>query len=149
MKYAKQTQTGFQIGLITELFPNTSFPEGGPPASFLEQNNICEVVESLAYNEKTHKVEASAPFLVNGKVYVVEIVALSASEAAQKASETQALLATEIRNTRTALLAASDWTQVADSPVNKAAWAVYRQALRDVSSQSSFPNEVVWPTAPV
>lgn len=54
--------------------------------------------------------------------------------------------AAEIRSTRDHLLAESDWTQVADSPVDKAAWALYRQALRDISSQDGFPWTVIWPT---
>ena len=36
-----------------------------------------------------------------------------------------------VRMHRDGLLAASDWTQVADAPVDKQAWATYRQALRD------------------
>ena len=36
-----------------------------------------------------------------------------------------------MRLERNRLLAASDWTQVADAPVDRAAWATYRQALRD------------------
>ncbi|MGA0926980.1 MAG: phage tail assembly chaperone [Burkholderiaceae bacterium] len=36
-----------------------------------------------------------------------------------------------MRATRNQLLAASDWTQVADAPVDRAAWATYRQQLRD------------------
>ena len=39
-----------------------------------------------------------------------------------------------LRIQRNILLASSDWTQVADAPVNQKAWAEYRQALRD------FPN---------
>jgi hypothetical protein len=56
--------------------------------------------------------------------------------------------AKHIREQRDAKLASSDWTQVADSPVDKAAWATYRQALRDVPSQAGFPWEVTWPTTP-
>jgi hypothetical protein len=36
-----------------------------------------------------------------------------------------------VRNERNRLLAASDWTQVADAPVDREAWATYRQQLRD------------------
>jgi hypothetical protein len=37
-----------------------------------------------------------------------------------------------MRHQRDRLLAASDWTQAADDPTgNAAAWATYRQALRD------------------
>lgn len=56
--------------------------------------------------------------------------------------------AEEVRAERNALLAASDWTQVADAPVDQAAWAAYRQELRDVTKQAGFPHDVVWPTKP-
>jgi hypothetical protein len=49
---------------------------------------------------------------------------------------------------RNRLLALSDWTQVPDAPVDKAAWAEYRQALRDIPSQEGFPHSVVWPDKP-
>ena len=52
------------------------------------------------------------------------------------------------RKRRNKLLSASDWTQVADAPVDKAAWATYRQALRDISAQAGFPATVVWPEQP-
>lgn len=52
------------------------------------------------------------------------------------------------RAQRDALLAQSDWTQVADAPVDQAAWSAYRQALRDVPQQSGFPDNVIWPTKP-
>lgn len=53
-----------------------------------------------------------------------------------------------VRYKRNEMLKDSDWTQVADSLVDKAAWATYRQALRDVPTQEDFPNEITWPTAP-
>ena len=56
--------------------------------------------------------------------------------------------AIEIRNQRNEKLSQSDWTQVADSPVDKQAWATYRQALRDITTQSGFPWTVTWPDAP-
>jgi hypothetical protein len=57
-------------------------------------------------------------------------------------------LADQVRAERDRLLAASDWTQVADAPIDQAAWAEYRQALRDVPEQEGFPENVVWPTKP-
>lgn len=56
-----------------------------------------------------------------------------------------------IRAKRDALLAACDWTQMPDSPLDdeaKAAWATYRQALRDVPQQEGFPETVNWPEEP-
>ena len=52
------------------------------------------------------------------------------------------------RKERNARLAESDWTQVADAPVDKTAWAAYRQALRDITEQDGFPNSVDWPVEP-
>jgi len=56
--------------------------------------------------------------------------------------------AAEVRAERNAKLSATDWTQVADTTADKTAWATYRQALRNVPTQSGFPNNVVWPDAP-
>jgi hypothetical protein len=56
-----------------------------------------------------------------------------------------------VRNQRNTLLAKSDWTQAADIPFSseqKAEWVTYRQALRDLPSQSGFPTNVVFPTEP-
>lgn len=54
-----------------------------------------------------------------------------------------------VRAERYELLETSDWTQVNDSPVDKSAWATYRQLLRDVPQQSGFPNTISWPEKPV
>lgn len=54
----------------------------------------------------------------------------------------------QMREKRNKLLAESDWTQVADAPVDKAAWATYRQALRDIPSSADFPWDTNWPDAP-
>jgi hypothetical protein len=56
--------------------------------------------------------------------------------------------AAAVRADRNARLAATDWTQIADSTADKAAWATYRQALRDVPSQAGFPQSVTWPQEP-
>jgi len=56
--------------------------------------------------------------------------------------------AKEVRADRNRRLAASDWTQLSDAPVGQTAWAVYRQALRDVPAQTGFPWEITWPVAP-
>jgi hypothetical protein len=56
--------------------------------------------------------------------------------------------ATQVRVERTQRLKDSDWTQLADAPVNKTAWAVYRQSLRDVTIQPGFPWQIDWPNMP-
>lgn len=60
-------------------------------------------------------------------------------------------LAKLARGQRDVLLTASDWTQQPDvqHPVDvAAAWRTYRQALRDITSQPGFPQNVIWPVAP-
>ena len=59
--------------------------------------------------------------------------------------------AQQVRNERNLRLTLSDWTQLADSPLSpalKEAYAVYRQALRDVPEQSGFPDAIDWPEEP-
>jgi len=52
------------------------------------------------------------------------------------------------RNRRIALC---DWTQLPDAPLageQKAAWATYRQALRDLPESAADLDNVVWPVQP-
>ena len=49
---------------------------------------------------------------------------------------------------RNKLLANSDWTQLPDVTTPKG-WVTYRQALRDITDQTGFPNKVIWPATPV
>jgi len=59
------------------------------------------------------------------------------------------IIASQVRRERNSLLSSSDWTQVSDAPVDQEAWALYRQALRDITEQEGFPHEVTWPNEPV
>ena len=68
-------------------------------------------------------------------------------EAAYKAQK-DATQAESVRSQRTQLLKDSDWTQLPDAPVDRAAWAAYRQALRDIPSQAGFPWDIQWPVEP-
>lgn len=57
---------------------------------------------------------------------------------------------TEIRSERDSLLSKCDWTQLPDVPFveeDKQKWAIYRQELRDITSQED-PFNIVWPTNP-
>lgn len=56
-----------------------------------------------------------------------------------------------VKNTRNNLLQQSDWTQIPNCPLTDAKqqeWAIYRQELRDISSQSGYPFNVIWPVKP-
>lgn len=54
-----------------------------------------------------------------------------------------------LRNKRNQLLAESDWTQVDDSPVDKRAWAAYRQELRDAPNNWTVSDCWIPPVMPL
>jgi hypothetical protein len=59
-----------------------------------------------------------------------------------------AIFLTRMRHWRNKELTRTDWTQVADAPVDQAAWAVYRQALRDLPASNADPRAIELPVAP-
>ena len=75
-----------------------------------------------------------------------------------KASQEEAYTATKnaeaalaVRNTRDGLIASCDWMAIKAFEAGTTVateWATYRQALRDVSAQAGFPNDITWPTQP-
>ena len=59
--------------------------------------------------------------------------------------------AKSVRTTRDTKLAECDWRVIKAAETATtldAAWATYRQALRDVTAQSGFPWTITWPDAP-
>jgi len=127
------------------LHSNTSFPALSAEildafgADFLLQGEIpvCGRYQTVA-EDGTEQID--------GKWYTKYSVADMAQEAKDALDAQQA---TTVRATRNDKLKASDWTQVLDAPVDQAAWAAHRQALRDVTAQQGFPWTVTWPDAPV
>ena len=85
---------------------------------------------------------------VLGPIFTDNEDATAAEQEAAYNAQKDAAQAESVRNKRTQLLKDSDWTQVADAPVDQAAWATYRQALRDVPTQAGFPWDIQWPTKP-
>ncbi|GAB7022171.1 tail fiber assembly protein [Salidesulfovibrio brasiliensis] len=78
-------------------------------------------------------------------IYRETVVSAVVDEAARLDAE-----AVTVRKERDERLRLSDWTQLADAPLDdaqKTAWADYRQALRDVPQQTGFPDVVEWPEA--
>ena len=85
-----------------------------------------------------------APYIEDNQVFTVAVQPLTAQDL-QARTDAQAAV---VRSQRNDLLATCDWTQLADAPVDKTAWAVYRQALRDLTKQSGFPWQVELPKDP-
>ena len=67
---------------------------------------------------------------------------------AEELAEVEAEAWRNLRTERNRLLVASDWTQVADAPVDNLEWAGYRQALRNLPANTTDPTNPVWPTPP-
>lgn len=134
--------------------PSTAFPGGthllvlyaGTEAN-LAGASLVPVIEASKpeFNESTQKLIALAP-VFNGSQWVCEwgIDSLTTDELAQANTQKAA----KVREQRNQKLKDTDWTQVADAPVDQAAWATYRQALRDVPSQVGFPWDIQWPVEP-
>jgi len=81
------------------------------------------------------------PIFTDGETTAAE------QETAYKAMK-DAEQATSVRRSRTEMLKDCDWTQIADSTADKTTWATYRQALRDITTQTGFPWTITWPTQP-
>jgi hypothetical protein len=139
------------------MFPNTSMPQ------LLSEELINEfggdvVLEGPQATGGDHYQYSQADGVeqLDGKWYTKYILGPTFTDGETTAAEQFDLYkyqkdneqAASVRQSRVAKLKECDWTQVADSPVDKAAWATYRQALRDITTQEGFPWTVNWPTSP-
>jgi Phage tail assembly chaperone protein len=86
--------------------------------------------------------------IVNATTGETTVVPFTSEELAEANAKILELAWKELRDARNSLLASSDWTQVKDAPVDQEAWAVYRQALRDLPSNTQDPLNVIWPSTP-
>lgn len=132
------------IPSLTTLFPNTSFPSPLTEAHMPDGYVMVDVIPQPMPGAG-EKVVPGLPILQDGQwVQSWNVVSMDAQEIAER----EQAKAVDVRAERNRLLTESDWTQVADAPVDQAAWAQYRQALRDITTQSGFPSAVTWPVAP-
>ena len=74
-------------------------------------------------------------------------VVTRAEQEAEYTAKKTADKAAAIRAERDKKLAETDWMGMSDVTMSEA-WATYRQALRDVTEQDTFPESVTWPTKP-
>ena len=126
------------------LFPNTSLPL--LTEAVLNELGADIVLEGSQAQPTRYQIAfRDGVAQVDGKWYTKYSVSdLDADGIAAKDAEQ----AKSVRAERNRLIAECDWTQVEDSPVDKAAWATYRQALRDLPLQEGFPFDVTYPTKP-
>jgi hypothetical protein len=102
-----------------------------------------QIVTPPYHDPATQSLNEGPALLIDGvwtQNYIVSD--LSADESAAKVGAQWDVIRTE----RNKLLAESDWTQLPDASADAAAWATYRQALRDITTQDN-PFSIVWPEA--
>lgn len=133
-------------GFIRSQFTNTSFPKpfvAPAPYAFVKESS------KPAFDPMIEEVIEVAPVKTeSGWFQAWEIKPLPAETVAANQQKAYEQRAAEIRASRNDFLKQSDWTQVDDAPVDKTAWAAYRQSLRDVPTQEGFPWDVTWPKKP-
>ena len=143
MKYAiVDGTTVTKTGTIYELFPNTSFPKSGVPASFISENNMLEITEWLATTKPDQKLTKVDVYLESGKAYNCKVEATTTEERTALINSQWS----NIREDRDEKLKETDWRASSDLTMSDA-WKNYRQALRDVPVQSD-PYNITWPTEP-
>lgn len=135
-----------QTGELSVLFSNVSFPASGPSEEWMEEQGIVPVTYFKPYDQAAEKLTPVEPYLDNGAVFAVEVQPLTEDEIAARTESQWA----KVRSERNAKLVASDWTQLVDTPLTnteQGEWAVYRQALRDITNQED-PFNITWPEEP-
>jgi len=127
------------VGEITVLFPNTSFPANGDYGDFLKDNDVRSVITDLEYDSNTEKLVPCDPYIKNNKVYNVEVQSISKED--QKdillAHIDFELISTEGLETKSDL-----------SAKDKQAWVKYREKLNLLKEYSNI-SEITWPEKPV
>jgi hypothetical protein len=135
----------YSVGQLRADNPQTSFPSQMSDA-LLAEWGVYPVTEApqptVTYAQN---LTEDTPRRINGVWTQTWKVSPATSE---QVAERTAVQAADIRAERNVRLVACDWTQLPDAPVDSAAWAAYRQALRDVTGQSGFPWAVTWPSEP-
>ena len=137
-------ETGEIVTNLAAQFPNTSLPVSLTQDDF-DALGIDPVFEApqpehtrfqVVYRDGVEEIE--------GKWYTKYGVSDMDQEAIDAMTAAQWESVRAIRNTK---LENCDWTQLPDAPVDAAAWAAYRQELRDITTQTD-PFNITWPQEP-
>lgn len=130
----------FTLFDLRHAYPNVSFPEALSDEEAAEFYCFCvnETQPPVAPSGK--KVVQIDPTQIDGQWFV----AWALEDYTQGEIDAQWESVRAIRNTK---LENCDWTQLPDAPVDAAAWAAYRQELRDITTQTD-PFNIVWPQEP-
>lgn len=137
----------YSIGDLRRDNPQTSFP-AKPTDALLAEYGVFPVSRTdIPVVDYTQAVTEADPQQVNGAWVQAWIVT---DRTAEEIAQIEADQWANIRSERNAKLAACDWTQLSDAPISNIEaqeWASYRQALRDITTQTD-PFNITWPQEP-
>ena len=144
------SQYPYSIGMLRRDNKNVSFPKAIPDETLAEFGVYSvTVADKPAYDERTHRISQSSTPALSGGSWIVGWD--TEAKTADEVQEYDDAAAASVRKERDNLLAASDWVVIMHTEKGTnipADWEIYRQALRDVTSQAGFPNNVTYPTKP-
>lgn len=150
IKLTNGTPTTYTIGQLRKDNPNTSFPKNIPdellaefgvyPATVAEVPTFTDRTQTITQNETATQVNGAW-------VYGWTVV----DKTAEEVTAYDIAKGVTVRSQRDELLASCDWMAIKAFEAGTGVateWATYRQALRDVSAQAGFPNDITWPKKP-
>jgi hypothetical protein len=154
----KETQEIISDNELRQRNPNISFPEVLSPEILSDFNAVAimegpqaTVTPPYEYSQRSGIEEINGNYFTKyivGPVFTDNESQTAAEQLANYKNNIDLQKAIAVRQQRDQLLLASDWTQVADAPVDKQTWADYRQALRDITLHGGFPHNVIFPDKP-
>ena len=126
------------------LFPPLLTPEITEPLGF----GLFDFTHAPALDDPYDKLVEAPPARDAAGIWRQLWQIVPMTEAERAAADENA--ANSVRHARDLKLRESDFSQLADAPtwVDRAAWAAYRQVLRDLPIQQGFPWQITWPTPP-
>jgi hypothetical protein len=138
----------YSVGQLRRDNPNTSFPRQ-IASELLEDYGVYPVTidDQPSYDDRTQTVAQNATPTGSGSTWT-----LGWTTTAKTAEETQEYddnVAASNRGKRSGLLAETDFWGMSDMTMS-AEMTTYRQALRDITTHSNWPNlaDGDWPTKP-
>lgn len=118
-----------------------------PSEEDLKNAGFRKVNQWKSYNKKTEKLVSSEPELIEPWVYTVKVEAKSQEEISNELESHKK----EIKKQRNILLAETDWVYLPDVNISneeKNSWVEYRKTVREIASNTSYIEDLVWPSKP-
>ena len=142
LKLTNGTPAKYTLGQLRRDNPNTSFPKVMPD-DLLASYGVYPYTRPAVpeYDRLSHEVSNGSFEQISGDWSLPYVVQQQENVDAER----------NIRSHRDRLIQKTDWVVIKSYERGQnipAEWKLYRQALRDVTSQADFPREVTWPSKP-